>query len=498
MRFLLSKSCVGRGFDAPRESSRRTLVACVTILGLLGSARANGEPRGCRAGAATSNVTPWLGLSMNGGMTDNPVKHVHDELHARAIVLDDGKTRLAFVVVDSCMVPREVVTAAKRRVRERTGIDPAHVMISATHTHSAPTARPAFQSNPDEEYPRFLAVRIADAVERAVNNLAPAEVGWGMGKNPEHVFNRRWKKAPGTIPPDPFGKSSDRVQMNPPGGGKDLTEPAGPVDPEVGVLAIKTPKGRPMALLSAYGLHYVGGVPHGHASADYYGVFADRVAQRFAVQACDPPFVAAMANGASGDVNNINFRSGSPPRAPYEQIRRVADDLAAEVARVAEGLAYHDRVTLDARAAEMTLGVRKPTARDVARAEAILEAAKGKPLVSLEQIYARETVMLATYPAEVPVTIQALRVGELGILAIPCEVFAEIGLEIKARSPMKETFTIELANGYNGYLPTRGQHDLGGYETWRARSSYLEVDAAERIVETGLRLLGDVKEGRVE
>src|SRR6478609_2304800 len=86
-----------------------------------------------RAGAATTNVSPWLGLSMNGGMSDNPTKHVHDELHARAIVLDDGKTKLAFVIVDSCMIPREVVAAAKSRVEKRTGIKPDHVLISATH-----------------------------------------------------------------------------------------------------------------------------------------------------------------------------------------------------------------------------------------------------------------------------------------------------------------------------------------------------------------------------
>jgi hypothetical protein len=81
----------------------------------------------------------------------------------------------------------------------------------------------------------------------------------------------------------------------------------------------------------------------------------------------------------------------------------------------------------------------------------------------------------------------------LGIVAIPCEVFTEIGLEIKRRSPLKPTFTIELANGYNGYLPTPQQHELAGYETWRARSSYLEVEASPRIVETVLKLLEEVK-----
>ena len=88
---------------------------------------------------------------------------------------------------------------------------------------------------------------------------------------------------------------------------------------------------------------------------------------------------------------------------------------------------------------------------------------------------------------------QTMRIGDLSIAAIPCEVFAEIGLDIKAKSPFKPTFTIELANGYNGYLPTPEQHKLGGYETWRARSSYLEVDASTRIAKAVMELFAGLK-----
>lgn len=471
----------------------RRLIVCLMGLASLSSSPGNAAEPGFRAGAAKSDVSPWFGLSMNGGMSDNPAKYVHDPLHARALVLDDGENRLAFVVVDSCMIPRDVVAAAKTRIRERTGIAPDRVLISATHAHSAPTAGSVFQSDPDEAYLRFLAVRIGDAVEGATANLAPAKIGWGMGKNGDHVFNRRWKKKPGTIPPDPFGRSNDQVQMNPAPGSPDLIEPAGPVDPEIGIVSVQTPEGRPIGLLSAYGLHYVGGVGPGHASADYYGVFAERVADLLGAGKLDPPFVAAMANGTSGDVNNINFRTPRPPLPPYEQIRRVADDLAGEVVRVAKSIESRDRVTLDAKTAEITLGVRKPTAEDVSRAEGIIAEAGGKLLQSPAQVYARETVLLAKFPDKVELTVQALRVGDLGIVAIPCEVFTEIGLEIKAKSPLKPAFTIELANGYNGYLPTEAQHALGGYETWRARSSYLEVGAAARITETALGLLGDLK-----
>ncbi len=447
-----------------------------------------------RAGAATSNVTPWLGLSMNGGMTDNPAKYVHDELHARAIVLDDGKTQLALVVVDACMIPGDVIGKAKQRISDRTKIAPDHVLISATHTHSAPTSGKVFQSEADPEYTRFLALRIADAVERAVANLAPARLGYDFGQNAEHVNNRRWKKKPGTIPKDPFGRSTDQVQVNPPPGSPDLIEPAGPIDPEIGIVSLQSRQGEPIGVLSAYGLHYVGGVGGGHVSADYYGVFAAKLKQKLGASERTPSFVAAMANGTSGDINNINFRTPRPGLPPYGQIDRVAEDISSEVARVVKSLNYQDNVTLDAKTAEISLGVRQPSPEEITRAESILSAASGKPLVTMEQVYARETILLTKYPPKVPVTLQALRIGELGIAAIPCEVFAEIGLEIKAKSKLKPVFTIELANGYNGYLPTKEQHALGGYETWRARSSYLEVDASDQITRTILDLIDQLKQ----
>src|SRR5690606_33505962 len=97
------------------------------------------------------------------------------------------------------------------------------------------------------------------------------------------------------------------------------------------------------------------------------------------------------------------------------------------------------------------------------------------------------------YPSQVAILLQVFRIGDLAVAAVPAEVFVEIGLELKAKSPFKPTFTIELANGYNGYLPTPAQHKLGGYETWRARSSYLEEQASDKILQTLFKLLANHK-----
>jgi hypothetical protein len=293
---------------------------------------------------------------------------------------------------------------------------------------------------------------------------------------------------PGTVPPNPFGGTNDLVRMNPPVESPNLLEPAGPTDPEVSILSVQSPEGRPIALLANYSLHYVSTGRDSEISADYYGAFADRIQQLLGADRLDPPFVAMMSNGTSGDINNINFRHKRAPMPPYEQVRTVAGAVAAEVHRVCQTLQYRDWVPLDVRQTEINLGVRLPSPEEVARAETILARAKGAELQSTEQAYAHDTLMMKDYPKQVAVLLQAMRIGDLGIAAIPCEVFAETGLAIKQQSPFKQTFTIELANGCNGYLPTPEQHKLGGYETWRARSSYLETGAAPKIFDTLMAL----------
>jgi neutral ceramidase len=447
------------------------------------------KSRQFRAGAATSNITPWLGISSNGGMQDRLPQHVHDELHSRALALDDGQTRLALVTVDSCMVPRQLLDAAKKLVHEHTSLPMENMLMSATHTHTAGTAAPVFQSEADTEYQSFLARKIADSVRIALNNLEPARVGWGVGKAPQHVFNRRWRMKPGTIPPNPFG-IIDQVKMNPPVGSPDLIEPAGPTDPDLTVISVRALDGRPIALLANYSLHYVGA---GQFSADYFGAFADRIQLLLGADRLDPPFVGMLSNGSSGNINNIDFRQARPPDPPFARMKAVANDVAAEALRVSDSIRYQDEVPLAVRQREIELGVRRPTDEERDRARQIMAKAQGSAMRTLEEIYARETVLMSEYPLSVPVVLQALRIGDLAIAAIPCEVFVEIGLEIKKKSPFTTTFTTSLANGYNGYLPTPEHHRLGGYETWRARSSYLEVDASSKIVELQLELLRQLR-----
>ncbi|MDA1212441.1 MAG: neutral/alkaline non-lysosomal ceramidase N-terminal domain-containing protein, partial [Planctomycetota bacterium] len=185
-----------------------------------------------QAGAATANITPNLGGEIIGGFKPFPSTYIHDQLHARCLVLDNGHKRIAIVICDLLGIHRSVSDEARRMIQDETGISLENVLISGTHTHSAVSALgERFQEYQDlNDYQKFVARRIADGVRCAIEMLRPAEIAFGSVDVPEHVNNRRWFMRPGTMPPNPFGKI-DLVKMNPPSGSENLTEPAGPIDP---------------------------------------------------------------------------------------------------------------------------------------------------------------------------------------------------------------------------------------------------------------------------
>jgi hypothetical protein len=459
-------------------------LALLAVLIVLGIGNYPARAQMLKAGAATSNITPPLGMNIVGGFSPSPSTNVHDELHARCLVLDDGKTRLALVICDLLGIHRNVSDEARKIIAERSKIPASHVLISATHTHSASSAmgQDRFDhAQALDDYQSFVARRIADGVQRAVNALRPAEMAFGTVEAPEHVFNRRWFMQPGTVPPNPFG-TTDLVKMNPGAGNANLTEPAGPTDPTISILAFREPNGGPISVYSAYSLHYVGGVAGADISADYYGMYCERLARLLKADQLDAPFVALMANGTSGDINNINFRQPRPRQKPYEQMRFVAHDVAEKVQGAVEKLKFSDQISLDARYREPTLKWRHPTEEQMAWAKQTTAAGpKVQRGADLSFIYAQRTLKLADYPETTPVPVQALRIGDVCIGTMPCEVFCEIGLEFKRQSAQQPAFMVELAHGYMGYLPTPRQHKLGGYETWLG-TNRLEAEASDKLL----------------
>ena len=206
-----------------------------------------------RAGAAQANISPTnLPVIINGGFLERQAAAVKADLFARAIVLDDGRTRLAIAVVDSCMVPRELLDRAKQIAYERTSIPVERMLISATHTHSAPASMACLGSRRDDAYAEALPPRIAEAIIVAASKLEPARVGSAVFEAPGHTSCRRWIYRPSKMLRDPFGEVSVRANMIPGFQNPDVICESGPVDAAVSLVSIQSTAGKPIAVLANF------------------------------------------------------------------------------------------------------------------------------------------------------------------------------------------------------------------------------------------------------
>ena len=497
---------------------RLSVVGCILLVlgapaeGAVASAAHGAPVRVLRAGAATSNITPPLGTLRVGSFAPYPTVHVHDELHARCLVLDDGKTTLALVVCDLLGLHRSVSIEARRLIEEATGILPANVMISATHTHSAGSALGTSRYANEQEldgYQRFLVQRIADGVQCAQNLLRPAEIAFGKVEAGENLISRRWHLREGKERTDHFGRVNRVWKTSAPN--DDYTKPAGPVDPHVYFLALREPSGAPIAVYSAYSAHYAGDTGPGHISADYFGMYCEKLKQLLTTPEKDPPFVAMMANATSGDIglNYARFRHLTGPKGNYQRCRFLGDDLAKRVNGALAEVGWKNYAELDVRFRESDIAWRviEPElldwAKDVeARAprlpEGNLPVAARWPTTK-EYVaplsYAARVQILAqvTEPAKVP--LQVMRIGDICIGTTPCETYTEVGQAFQRGSPFAQTFMVQLNHGYIGYLPTPRHFELGGYSTWPG-TNCLEAQASEKIVDHLLEMAGELKPRR--
>lgn len=438
---------------------------------------------GFRAGAVTVDITPpTLPVRVAGGMLEKTGKEIVDRLHVRCLVLDDGRTKIAFAIVDTCMMEQSLIDQAKRAAAARSGIPVDRMMVSATHTHSAPAAMGCLGTRPDPAYAAWLLEKIAEGIVAAAGRLQPARIGWASIDDWEHTHNRRWIRRAEKKVVDPFVGATGLANMHPGYLSPDIVGPSGPVDPGLSVIAVQTLEGRPLAVLANYSQHYFGAGP---VSADYYGLFCKHVA-RLLGQPGDGngPFVCAMSQGTSGDLMWMDY--GSPKSAVT--VENYASAVAEQAVRALAQVQYRDTAPLAMVERTLTLNYRVPDEKRLAWARPIAAKIQNDLPKDRTEVYAREALILHERQ-KTGLKLQAIRIGELTIATLPNEVYALTGLKLKAQSPSASHFNIELANGAVGYIPTPEQHVLGGYTTWPARTAGLEVQAEPKIVETLLGAL---------
>ncbi|MCH8296266.1 hypothetical protein IH992_34740 [Candidatus Poribacteria bacterium] len=446
------------------------------------------------AGSATSNITPPLGTAIPGGFRPQYAQDIDDELFAKALVIDNGETRIAMVTCDLIAVTQKIVDCTKARIATRCDIPPEHVMVNATHTHSAVAVANLLGVDEDTDYTDWVPLKIADAVELAVLRLRPARIGFASVNEDRISFHRRWHMKDGT------------VRMNPGVKHPDLIEPTGPIDPELAMMYVEGEDGSPISAVANFSLHYVGTDSGGAISADYFGHFF-RLMRRYLGDECVP----LLWNAASGEINNIDFSGRTKWTARgHRQAKKMANVLAGHMITELQFMEMHESLELAGAVGTLEFPRKAITPEDLQTAEKVLAAPVGTydkyetgpfswvvgqaiPKDRVD-IYALECQRLAKLPEKMAAPVQVLRLGEAAIVALPGEVFVETGLNIKSQSSMNPLFVVSLANGYIGYICTDiALKEHGGYETWAAMSSLGGVGTApamEQLVFSLLRQMG--------
>jgi putative membrane-bound dehydrogenase-like protein len=497
---------------------RVLFVSLILLPMYFGTAARATEAGKLRAGAAAVDISPiTLPALVNGGFLQRSANRIDDPLFARALVVSDGEETIALVVVDSCMLPTEVCDSIKHIAAGLTGIRSDRILITATHTHSAPSAMAmCLGCDADEAYVQYLPEQVARAIALAHDNCQPARLGWAIIDGSDLTNCRRWITRSDRMGTDPFGEQSVRAMMHPGYQNPNYTSPAGPIDPWLSVLSVVAADDEsPICTMANLSMHFFG-AGEGF-SADYFGDVNRLLEKRIAGQAiasiktgdtqrtgntdnasqaavdreqpatARPAFVGIMSQGTSGDLHWMNYSQ------PQRNINRqqYAEAVAERVLQALETIVYHDNLPVNMAEQRIVLERRLPSLgrREWARP---INAARGDiPPRSLPEVYAQQAEWIHEHP-QAEVVLQALRIGELAFTAMPTETYAITGLKLKRQSPFTATINLELSNGAVGYIPPPEQHRLGGYTTWPARTAGLAEHAEPLIVETLLGLLESV------
>ncbi len=459
-------------------------------------------PPAFKAGFAERDITPAIGMEMPGNYGKAYHKSIHDPCKVRASVFDDGRSKVAIVGVDGLGIRRDTVVKARRAIREKTGIAEGSILVGASHSHSsgplmmvmpgeydhAPelVRKLAYEesSNADPGYVARVEAAITDAVNEAHERRVEAKVGVGKGVEATVAFNRRFRMKDG------------RTVTHPGLGNPEIVEPAGPVDPEVGVVGAWDAKapGKLLGCVVNFSCHATTGGPGASASYIHY---LEKVIRGYYGQDC----VVVFEAGASGDITQVDNRS--PYKYPggdrWSQI--VGGKVGAEALKVLLAMEPGTPAPVDARSKVWKARRRPPSPARVEAALAIVQGDR-KKVDPADWTFAKETVLLDALIRKEPaveVEVQAVQVGPAVFVTTPAEYFCRFGLEIKAASGFPFTFPVSLANGCVGYVPTEDAFgpDGGGYETRLTSYSNLDIAAGTRMRDAGIELARQLKPGAV-
>jgi neutral ceramidase len=441
-----------------------------------------------RAGAAEIDITPPVGYRMAGYFDERLATAVHDPLKAKALVLEQGRERVALVFCDLVGVSLHVTTNARAQASRQTGIPVSHIVIGATHSHTGPlfddvrrdyfhaTAVAKFGTDPQEKiyYPAFLTEQLVKVLAAAQANLRPAELAAGITRQEGLTFNRRyWMK-------------NGKVAFNPGLLNPNIVRPAGPTDPEVGMLLLREAETkRPFAGLTVFAMHSdtVGGTEF---SADYEYYLQETLRREFG-----PEYISAFGAGTCGDLNHIDVSRKATLKG-FAMSEHLGDTLGQAVLKAVPALPAISRPTLAVRSRTIQAELQKVTPEEVADARSRFDRIADPNEDFMAKVVATKRLDLAGRPPLCPMEVQVFRLDDqTAIVCLPAEIFVELGLAIKQASPFKRTLVISICNDRPSYVPTEKAFREGSYEITNSR---VKPGTGEKLVETALALLRESKQ----
>lgn len=453
-----------------------------------------------KTGFGEVDISPDIGMERPGGYGKGYHQSFHDPCKARAVVFDDGKKPVALVGLDALVIVKPHVAEVRKRVAEKTDIAPEAILIGASHSHSSGPSGMVQEGEYDhaDELVQKLAYEQSSAadpvyIERMIDGITRAiihawktrsdlGVGFGRGEEASASFNRRWKMKNGL------------AYTHPQYGNPDAIEEAGPIDPEVGVIAAWDEQGKLIGCVVNFACHATTS-PRG-ISANWpwamekviRGTFGDDV-------------VVVFLNGNSGDVTQVDNSSPYKRAGGEPEAMRVGGKVGAEAVKVILGMNPTGRTkeaALDFRQKNLQIPRRKPSPERIAKCRELVKNKPSEAKALNDWIWAKEIVMLDALIQKEPVRsveVQAIQVGPAVFISNPAEYFCEFGLQQKKGSHFPYTWPVSLANDCVGYVPTTEAlgPNGGGYETRLTSYSNLIPEAGDQIRDAGIELANSMK-----
>jgi len=456
-------------------------------------------------GFSKIDITPPVGTAMAGQLLNYKARGIESELFAAAMYLYNGGTKIIFVSCDVLIISNETANEVCAEIEKATGVPAENVIVCTTHTHSGPITQDIFGMDADTAYIAKMKAGIIEAARLAYDNCRPGKLLTAKGELEGYAFNRRFIMSDGTIETHPL-KGDPHIICAEGLDSKDLH-----------VFYALDSASKPMGAMVVFGCHAtVMERENQLISSDYAGMVSGFISEKLG------GVPVLFLQGASGNICQVNPRNTSNREvgqawakkmgvAIGQKAMELLGDMPMEtrgaVRIITETLEIPRRI-IDNDLVQWAKHHKEIPAPTPALSDYGVES-YGKiasPKVSLEELF--KTPFWANFYANeiltrerdrmkqprIPFKIKVIVQDNWAMVALPCELFVEWSDEICRQSPFAFTSVVELANGWNGYIPTKQAFERkGGYETKEVTSTMLIPEAGEMILETVIKMLNTAK-----